>query len=355
MRSPRSTLWSCLVLLLMAAPIALPALAVLVFLGMIPINTPIKCDHYVLGRVPSPDGRWIAETNLEGCWMDARVYVTVHPADEVQNKTDRIVVLEWADQFDAIIHWANARILTVGVPLTSDVTVAKPHVGDVDVELTYFPQDAESIKKRSELSGGKITRQEWFDFLDARLARLTDKLPAVVYPNLHAVAYSVSEMRDSLGGKWCAIVLDGEDGIILDAIELRLMAYVDKRDIASFELRFSLREPLDERVKRRELTTAQFTGTHFSNNPTRVNRGGTAIDAWFISKEGFVNFLQSFETKPFEIAFVFDLPETVVAYRVDKLPDRKIIDSFFHCVGNAKALGSRVSDFAARERPRPVE
>lgn len=123
------------------------------------LNLSRVCDEEVQYRMPSPDGSWIAESNLEGCWQDGSVYITLHPAKQRQEIYDRLVANDdaYSDGYsDILLHWIDNDHLEIGFPVESSAEPGPREFRGIRLAYTYFPHDAEEHQKHVEFMAGKV-------------------------------------------------------------------------------------------------------------------------------------------------------------------------------------------------------
>jgi hypothetical protein len=311
------------------------------------VVVPNKCDEEVLYARSSPDGRWIAESNLEGCWMNASIYVTLHPAREKQDLNERIVWIgdTYSDGYsDAILHWIDNDHLEIGLPTDSSAEVGPTEHRGVHLRYAYFPNDAEERQKRSDFTGGRLTRDEWIKYRQAHTNFLSSQGNVTKIMPMQ-ISYSFTESMDEYGTKWCYLDAHAIDGRFFESVEMRLAADVEKRGVAGFVAHFETSKPLVDSMRPLTLTGAQFIGSAFGNNPSAVFREKTSVSIAFATNEALEGFLTSFVKQPYSIAYIFDLPETIIQYEIGENPGNDLVTSFFECVGHAKVLGHLASDF----------
>ncbi len=309
-----------------------------------------NCDQLVQYSVWSPDGQWIAESNLEGCWMSAAVYVTLHPASEkrdIQDAKERILWVgdTYSDGYsDVILHWIDSRHLEIGLPIESSAKVRPLEFRGIHLKYTYFPNDAEQLQKRSEFVDGKLTRDDWIKYRESHVSSITNVAERVQRIAPNNISYASSETTDEYGTKWCRLDMNAIDGVFFQSVDMQLIANVDRRGTAGFQVNFSTNQPLIDSLRPLVLTGAQFVGSSFANNPVTVFRQKTAVSFSFLTADLLANFIRSLDRSPYSVTLILDLPETVIRYDISEAPRRELISSLFRCVGQAKAFGRDAAD-----------
>lgn len=306
-----------------------------------------RCDELVQYRTSSPDARWVAESNVEGCWGGGSTYVTLHPSDAKQNINERIVGFDdtYSDGYtDVILHWIDNDHLEIGLPIESNAMPGPSEFQGIYLSYSFFPNDAEELRERSEFLDKKLTLQAWIKYRDSRvesIANLATQVDRVVPTK---VTYAFTEQKDASGLKWCYLNGLSVDGVFFKSVEMQLVADVEPRNVAAFQVQFKASEPLGDRMKSLFLTGAQFVGSSFANNPARVFRERAGVSFFFLTDRQLMNFLASFKKGPYLINLVFDLPERIIQYEIPKGPKSELMASFFACVGQAKSFGRIASD-----------
>ena len=311
------------------------------------VATKPRCDELVQYRVSSPGGQWVADSNVEGCWMNASIYVTLHLASKKQDINERIVWFEhaYSDGYsDVILHWIDSNHLEIGLPMESSAKAGPPEFRGVQLTYTYFPNDAEQLQKRSDFMNGKLTRDDWIQYRDSHVSSIANVAAHVERTVPKNVSYAFSETTDEYGAKWCHLDMRAPDGVFFQSVEMQLIANVDRRRTAGFQVRFKTNEPLAESLTPLMLTGAQFVGSSFSNNPATVFRQKTDVSFSFLTDDQLVNFLTSFGRRPYSITLILGLPEMVIQYDINESPRKEFMASFFRCVGQVKSFGRIASD-----------
>lgn len=306
-----------------------------------------RCDELVQYRTSSPDGRWVAESNVEGCWMGGSTYVTLHPSHAKRNINERIVWFEdtYSDGYtDVILHWTDNDHLEIGLPIESNAMPGLSEFQGIHLSYSFFPNDAEELRKRSEFLDNKLTLQDWIEYRDTRVESIANLAAQVDRFVPTKVTYAFTEQKDEFGLKWCYLNVNAIDGIFFKSVEMQLVADVEPRNVAGFQVRFKASEPLDDRMKGLFLTGAQFVGSSFANNPARVFRERAGVSLFFQTDRQLMNFLASFKKGPYLINLVLDLPERIIQYEIPEVPKNELMASFFACVGQAKSFGRIASD-----------
>lgn len=269
-------------------------------------------ETVVAARVASPDGRAAAIVKDEFGWGYATSYLLVgrRQGPRVPLGEDRLVQ---SDDGGLILRWRSNRDLDVGYPIHVRPRFLRSEKDGIRIRLVPYPQAAATLAGTS-----------------------ADRV------SVGGATYTLSRAIDRFGKRVCSLGFVAGGGSVAPTLRLTLNAFIGAQGPSSIDLYFGVHGVRDPLLKTLTSAGGQFIGDGFATS--------MAQRAWqypeYAPESDFGIFLDhqpdldqllgALSHPPYRLAFLWDLPDTLVVYEVRPPPTSGQLTSFFDCVGDAK-------------------
>jgi hypothetical protein len=299
----------------------------------------------------APDGRTIAEVWTAFGWLDATQYVRIRRVGAPADDKD-VVVLDYWGRPGLLLRWRSANELDVGVPVRSTPQVRMSEKDGVRIGIVVYPDQPlvhdEFVRLHSESQGKDLidpisTRFAKFDAL-ARAPEVifTQERTAAYRRTVDPVEYRLSTPQDGPDGRRCALGFAADGGPVAGRIEASLQAEIGTTKFVSFLLVLAVRGIRDEKLSRMTATGAQMIGDGIATVmidgvpfPQNENHAENAFALYLDHQRELEGALKALTNPPYDLVFLWDLPDTAAVFTVENPPTPEYLSTFFECVGDA--------------------
>lgn len=307
-----------------------------------------------LAEVPSPDGARIAVVKMDD---DGDDYVAVRHPGEL-DPDDPLIWLRDRGGPGLLIRWRGSADLDIAFPADLTPEVVRLEKAGVHLRLVPYP-DQPALQEEFERVR---TIDPYPRSTMAAFQRRRELIDGLVGAAIHRLAtddirYELSKGRNKQGTRWCGLGFVSSGGRV--ATELSAVLAADINDIAgralvSFRLVLGIHGIRDPALLHLTVTGAQIIGDGFATSMSEA--GSSAVTAIkppvpegrfsiaLNSQSDLEGLLAAFK-QPYKLAFLWDLPDTVVTYDVNRSPSPESLASFFQCVGDATPVHEPGEEF----------
>jgi hypothetical protein len=305
-------------------------------------------ERWMLLEAFSPDRSNRATVWAEAPWMSYDEYVVVKHAEESTDPPPSVVL----GGPGLLLHWVGEHDLDIGFPVKSDAIVRASEKDGIHFRMVPYPdQPAVHDKWKRLLHTDPYPSSEMIDF--ERSPPFIDSLLRAAAYKVSAsnVAYDLSQTQDSYGNRWCKLGFAADGGNAANRISAFLQAHVDNNNWVDFSLMLGVQDIRDLNLSRLAVTGAQFIGDGFATSMTEAQSFANRPTAegeftiFLFRQHDLERLLAALSRPTFKLAFLWDMPDTVVASEIDGSPSSEQVAAFFQCVGDANPAHYAGEDF----------
>ncbi len=289
---------------------------------------------------------------MEAGWGYAADYVVVRRVGK-RTADAPLITLSSRGGPGLLVRWRADGGLDIGLPVKSSPDFVALEKAGIPIKLVLYPDQPaihEQFERLRKIDPYPVSEMIDFERKREFIEGLTDA--AIHRLTTDAIRYQLSESRDDSGNRWCRLnfVTDGDRAA--SRISATLEGFIEPRGWVSFSLVLGVHGIRDPVLFGLTVTGAQIIGDGFATSMAEAasfsNKEPVAEDDFTIflfRQRDLEQLLVALKRPPFKIAFLWDLPDTVVVYDVNQSPSQESLASFFRCIGDASPTHNAGEEF----------